>query len=171
MILSSFTFIFTSVFQSNIELWIHFFLCVLWTKSVASVKEMFFKRKDSLWRQKKNKSFFILQKSFSDQKTSSPTKHRDDARPFVNTSKLVLPKHCFICRTRWQKHFFNSWKNESWLFLIFFLNGWWNVHPWNRFHGWTLHWRFTKEESVAWTYTTKESFPLSSELYTVQYTA
>ena len=44
---------------------------------------------------------------------------RDDARPFVNTSKFILPKHCFICRTRWQKHFFNSWKNESWLFLIF----------------------------------------------------
>ena len=37
---------------------------------------------------------------------------RDDARPFVNTSKLVLPKHCFICRTRWQKHFFNSLKNS-----------------------------------------------------------
>ena len=58
MILSSFTFIFTSVFQSNIELWIHFFLCVLWTKSVASVKEMFFKRKDSLWRQKKTSPFW-----------------------------------------------------------------------------------------------------------------
>ena len=108
MILFSFTVIFTSFFQSNIELWIHFFF--LWTKSVASVKEMFFKRKDSCWRKKK--SFFILLqfKSLLVTRKLHLLRNivRDDARAFVNTSKLVLPKHCFICRTRWQKHFFNS---------------------------------------------------------------
>ena len=161
MILSSFTVIFTSVFQSNIELWIHFF----------SVDKFSCKCEGNVFQKKrlivtKKTSPFSSFKSLL-QKTSSPTKHRDDARPFVNTSKLFLPKHCFICRSRWQKHFFNSWK------LSLFFNGWWNVHPWNRFHGWTFHWRFTKEESGAWTYTAvqRSLFHYLQKFMTVQYTA
>ena len=47
------------------------------------------------------------------------------------------------------KTFFSTHGKMKTGFFSYFLNGWWNVHPWNRFHGWTLHWRFTKEESVA----------------------
>ena len=156
MILYSFTVIFTSFFQSNIELWIHFF----------SVDKISCKCEGNVFQKKrlivtKKKSFFILQKSFSDQKTSSPTKHRSWwCKNFCEHIKTCPSKTLFYLWDKMTKAFFQLIEKFS-----FFFNGWWNVHPWNRFHGWTLHWRFTKEESVAWTYTTKESFPLSSEIH------
>ena len=152
-----------------------FFHChfhVLFSKQHWVVNTFFFCGQNQLqvWRKcfskekthsDEKKSFFILQKSFSDQKTSSPTKHRSWwCKNFCEHIKTCPSKTLFYLWDKMTKAFFQLIEKFS-----FFFNGWWNVHPWNRFHGWTLHWMFTEEESVAWTYTTKESFPLYSELY------
>ena len=117
MILSSFTVIFTSVFQSNIELWIQF--CFLFCGQIQlQVWRKCFSKEKTHCNEKKTSPSVSSFKSLSVTRKLHLQRNivRDDARPFVNTSKLFLPKHCFICRSRWQKDFFNSFKNS-----LFFL--------------------------------------------------
>ena len=52
-----------------------FFICSV-DKISCKCEGNVFQKKRVIATEQKNKSFFILQKSFSDQKTSSPTKHR-----------------------------------------------------------------------------------------------
>ena len=167
MILSSFTVIFTSVFQSNIELWIQF--CFLFCGQIQlQVWRKCFSKEKTHCNEKKQVLQFHPSKVFQ-----WPENFISNETSFVMMQDLLWTHQNFSFQnTVWfvgqddKRIFSTHWKNS-----LFFFNGWWNVHPWNRFHGWTLHWRFTQEESVAWTYTAKESFPLPSELYTVQYTA
>ena len=167
MILSSFTVIFTSVFQSNIELWIHFFCCSV-DKFSCKCEGNVFQKKRLIVTKKKQVLQFHPSKVFQ-----WPENFISNETSFVMMQDLLWTHQNFSFQNtvsfvgQDDKRIFSTRSK----ILSFFFNGWWNAHPWNRFHGWTLHWRFTQEESVAWTYTTKESFPLPSKLYTVQYTA
>ena len=114
MILYSFTVIFTSFFQSNIELWIHFF----------SVDKISCKCEGNVFQKKrlivtKKKSFFILQKSFSDQKTSSPTKHRSWwCKNFCEHIKTCPSKTLFYLWDKMTKAFFQLIEKFSFFLTV-----------------------------------------------------
>ena len=114
MILYSFTVIFTSFFQSNIELWIHFF----------SVDKISCKCEGNVFQKKrlivtKKKSFFILQKSFSDQKTSSPTKHLSWwCKNFCEHIKTCPSKTLFYLWDKMTKAFFQLMEKFSFFLTV-----------------------------------------------------
>ena len=105
MILCSFTVIFTSIFfKATLSCEYIFLFCgqnqlQVWRKCFSKEKTHCDGKKTSPFSS--FKSLLVTRKLHLLRNIV-----RDDARTFVNTSKLVLPKHCFICRTRWQEHFF-----------------------------------------------------------------